>query len=201
MSQNFLDYRFSEDLFKNIRKIKLIISLAMIVIGAIFSSLVNPLASLSPVGTRPFYITLGTIILSGGGLYGIIIGFKTLLESLKNSNVIKRDRITYNNGLIKYYKSIYYQPDEHTNGHTEHYVYKIETKEITKVKENIFSYYLYGNFSKTLQEKDIEGNNYTKNIRKVIIPKYFKNFNEIIKTLTSWEFFFPSFSKTVLVKI
>lgn len=183
MSQDFTDYRFSENLFKNIRKMKLIISFAMILIGGIFLSLVNPLASLSPIETRPFYITVGTIILSGGGLYGIIIGFKTILESLKNSNIVKRDRITYNNGLIKYYKSIYYQPDEQTNGYTEHYIYKIETKEITKVKEDIFSYYLYGNFSKTLQEKDVEGNNYTKNLKKVIIPKYFKDFDKLVKTL------------------
>lgn len=183
MEKTFIDYRFSEDLFRNIRKIKMIISLAMILIGILFFTLINPLASLTPVETRPFYITIGIIILSGGGLYSVIIGLKTLFEALKNSNVIKNDRITYKDGLIKYYKTVYYQSTEQTNSYTEHYVYKIKTENIERIKKDIFSCILYGNFTTTLQEKDLEDNKATKTVKKIKIPLYFNNFEELLKTI------------------
>ena len=172
-------FKFSEDDFRSLRKLKLLMGFVMIGIGIAFMCLVNPIGRSFPVSERTSLITILLVLLTATGLYGIISGICCFLNGLKNSNVVKRDEITVENGEIEYKKSVHFQEDEHRNAYTEHYLYKIS--EITKVRRFVYNTVIIGNITREYLDK--EDGEEIKVLKKVRIPNYFGTFEKEVKEL------------------
>ena len=172
-------FKFSEDDFRSLRKLKLLMGFVMIGIGIAFMCLVNPIGRSFPVSERSIYITLLLVLLTITGLYGIISGSCCILNGLKNSNVVKRDEISIENGMIEYKKSVHIQEDEHTNAYTEHYLYKISN--IKKVRKFVYNTVIIGDITREYLNKD-DGEE-VKVLKKVRIPNYFGTFEKYVKEL------------------
>ncbi len=172
-------FKFSESDFKSLRKLKLLMGFAMIGIGIAFMSMVNIVGRAFPVVERTSLITFFMILLTVGGVYGIIAGLCCFFNGLKNSNVVKRDEISIENGVIEYKKSVHFQEDEHTNAHTEHYLYRIYN--IKKVKRFVYNTVIIGDMTREYLNKD-DGEE-VKVLRKIRIPNYFGTFERYVKEL------------------
>lgn len=172
-------FKFSESDFKSLRKLKLLMGFAMIGIGIAFMSMVNIVGRVFPVVERTSLITLFMVLLTVGGVYGIIAGLCCFLNGLKNSNVVKRDEISIENGMIEYKKSVHIQEDEHTNAYTEHYLYKIYN--INKVRKFVYNTVIIGDITREYLNKD-DGEE-VKVLKKVRIPNYFGTFEKYVKEL------------------
>lgn len=172
-------FKFSELDFKSLRKLKLLMGFAMIGIGIAFMSMVNIVGRVFPVVERTSLITLFMVLLTVGGVYGIIAGLCCFLNGLKNSNVVKRDEISIENGMIEYKKSVHIQEDEHTNAYTEHYLYKIYN--IKKVRKFVYNTVIIGDITREYLNKD-DGEE-VKVLKKVRIPNYFGTFEKYVKEL------------------
>lgn len=174
-------FKFSEQDFKILRGLKLIMGLVMIGTGFWFMSMINILGKAFPISERTSLITLFMVLLSVGGLYGIIAGLCCLFNGLRNSNVVKKDEISIENGVIEYKKSVHIQEDEHTNAYTEHYLYKIY--DIKKVRKFVYNTVIIGNITREYLSKD-DGEE-VKNLKKVRIPNYFGDFEITVKNMVN----------------
>ena len=172
-------FKFSEDDFRSLRKLKLLMGFVMIGIGIAFMCLVNPIGRSFPIFERSIYITLLLVLLTITGLYGIISGTCCFFNGIKNSNVVKRDEISIENGVIEYKKSVHFQEDEHTNAYTEHYLYRIYN--IKKVRRFVYNTVIIGDITREYLNKD-DGEE-VKVLKKVRIPNYFGTFEKYVKEL------------------
>ena len=172
-------FKFSESDFKSLRRLKLLMGFAMVCIGISFMSMVNIVGRAFPVAERTSLIILLLIFLTIGGLYGIIAGVSCFFNGLKNSNVVKRDEISIENGVIEYKKSVHFQEDEHRNAYTEHYLYKI--KNIKSVKVFVYNTVIIGDITREYLNK--EDGEEVKVLRKIRIPNYFGTFEKYVKEL------------------
>jgi hypothetical protein len=172
-------FKFSEHDFKILRGLRLLMGLVMIGAGFWFISMINILGKAFPVSERTSLITLFMVLLTVGGVYGIIAGLCCFFNGLKNSNVVKRDEISIENGVIEYKKSVHFQEDEHTNAYTEHYLYRIYN--IKKVRRFVYNTVIIGDITREYLNKD-DGEE-VKVLKKVRIPNYFGTFEKYVKEL------------------
>ena len=172
-------FKFSESDFKSLRKLKLLMGFAMVGVGFAFISMINPIGRNFPVAERTSLITFLLILLTAVGLYGIISGLCCFFNGLKNSNVVKRDEISVENGIIEYKKSVHFQEDEHTNAYTEHYLYRIYN--IKKVRRFVYNTVIIGNITREYLNKD-DGEE-VKVMKKIRIPNYFGLFEKEVENL------------------
>lgn len=172
-------FKFSESDFKSLRKLKLLMGFAMVSVGIAFISMINPIGRNFPVAERTSLITFLLILLTAVGLYGIISGLCCFFNGLKNSNVVKRDEISVENGIIEYKKSVHFQEDEHTNAYTEHYLYRIYN--IKKVRRFVYNTVIIGDITREYLNKD-DGEE-VKVMKKIRIPNYFGLFEKEVKNL------------------
>ena len=172
-------FKFSESDFKSLRKLKLLMGFAMVGVGFAFISMINPIGRNFPVAERTSLITFLLILLTAVGLYGIISGLCCFFNGLKNSNVVKRDEISVENGIIEYKKSVHFQEDEHTNAYTEHYLYRIYN--IKKVRRFVYNTVIIGNITREYLNKD-DGEE-VKVMKKIRIPNYFGLFEKEVEKL------------------
>ena len=174
-------FKFSESDFRSLRRLKLLMGFAMIGIGIAFISMVNPIGRSFPIFERSIYITMLLVLSTAIGLYGIISGACCFFNGLKNSNVVKRDEISIENGVIEYKKSVHFQEDEHNNAYTEHYLYKI--KNIKSVKVFVYNTVIIGDITREYLNKE-EGDE-VKVLRKIRIPNYFGTFEKYVKEMNN----------------
>lgn len=172
-------FKFSESDFKSLRKLKLLMGFAMVGVGIAFISMINPIGRNFPVAERTSLITFLLILLTAVGLYGIISGLCCFFNGLKNSNVVKRDEISVENGIIEYKKSVHFQEDEHTNAYTEHYLYRIYN--IKKVRRFVYNTVIIGDITREYLNKD-DGEE-VKVMKKIRIPNYFGLFEKEVEKL------------------
>ena len=172
-------FKFSESDFKSLRLLKLLMGFAMISVGIAFMNMINPIGRIFPIEERTFLITLLLVLLTAVGLYGIITGVCCFFNGLKNSNVVKRDEISIENGMVEYKKSVHFQEDEYRNAYTEHYLYRI--KNIKSVKVFVYNTVIIGDITCEYLNKD-EGEE-VKVLRKIRIPNYFGTFEKYIKDM------------------
>lgn len=172
-------FKFSEEDFRSLRKLKLLMGFAMVSIGIAFMSMINPIGRNFTVPERTSLITFLLVSLTAIGLYGIITGVCCFFNGLKNSNVVKRDEISIENDIIKYKKSVYFHPDENTNGYTEHYLYTI--KNLKKVRRFVYNTVIIGDITREYLNKD-DGEE-VKVLKKIRIPNYFGTFEKYVKEM------------------
>lgn len=174
-------FKFSESDFRSLRRLKLLMGFAMIGIGIAFISMVNLIGRSFPISERSIYITMLLVLSTAIGLYGIICGVCCFFNGLKNSNVVKRDEISVENGVIEYKKSVHFQEDEHTNAYTEHYLYKITN--IKSVKVFVYNTVIIGDITREYLNK--EDGDEVKVLRKIRIPNYFGTFEKYVKEMNN----------------
>lgn len=172
-------FKFSESDFKSLRKLKLLMGFAMVSIGIAFMSVINPIGRNFPIAERTSLITFLLVSLTVMGLYGIISGLCCFFNGLRNSNVVKIDEISVENGVIEYKKSVHFQEDEHTNAYTEHYLYKITN--IKSVKVFVYNTVIIGDITREYLNKD-DGEE-VKVLKKIRIPNYFGTFEKYVKEM------------------
>ena len=114
----------------------------------------------------------------------LLSDFIHFFNGLKNSNVVKRDEISVENGIIEYKKSVHFQEDEHTNAYTEHYLYRIYN--IKKVRRFVYNTVIIGDITREYLNKD-DGEE-VKVMKKIRIPNYFGLFEKEVENLIlrSW---------------
>ena len=66
-------FKFSEDDFRSLRKLKLLMGFVMIGIGIAFMCLVNPIGRSFPVSERSIYKTLLLVLLTASQLINVVV--------------------------------------------------------------------------------------------------------------------------------